>query len=191
MFNDKRISIEKVKDIIYKVKNEFSNELDFDYDYNGRELTDDDLNMLEDCVNNFANKLELTINDELVDCVVISKYTDEDIEVFKQVLIGFDRIKSEIDTLINNGYNLTELQKKIFDIPNIVEITNYSENEYIDFQYADENFGAYLTIYKNNNTNEIYLMETAEIWVNCDFLGSYYMQEIENIIEKYESGKND
>ena len=67
MFENKKITIEKVKEIIYKLVNEFDNELDYDYDYNDRELTNDDLNMLSCCVSNFANKLELVIDDELED----------------------------------------------------------------------------------------------------------------------------
>ena len=55
---------EEVKDLIYRVENEFNNELDYDYDYNGRELTDDDLNMIENAVSNFASKLTLCVDDE-------------------------------------------------------------------------------------------------------------------------------
>lgn len=55
---------EEVKDLIYRVENEFNNELDYDYDYNGRELTDDDLNMIENAVSNFARKLTLCVDDE-------------------------------------------------------------------------------------------------------------------------------
>ena len=58
------MSKEEVKDLIYRVENEFNNELDFDYDYNGRELTDDDLNMIENAITNFSNKLQLCVDDE-------------------------------------------------------------------------------------------------------------------------------
>lgn len=64
MVDDKKILIESIKELIYKTKNEFCEELDFDYDYNGRELSEEDLNMLEDCINNFTNKLELIIEEE-------------------------------------------------------------------------------------------------------------------------------
>ena len=56
---------EEIKDLIYRVQNEFDNELDYDYDYNGRELTDDDLNMIQNAVDNFANKLNLCLDDEI------------------------------------------------------------------------------------------------------------------------------
>jgi len=46
MFEDKKITKERVKDLLYAVQNEFDNELGYDFDYNDRELTDDDLNML-------------------------------------------------------------------------------------------------------------------------------------------------
>ena len=65
MFEDKTITKEKVNDLIYALQNEFDNELDFEYtsDYK-KELTNDDLNMLIECVERFTHKLELTINDE-------------------------------------------------------------------------------------------------------------------------------
>ena len=63
MVDDKKILIESIKELIYKTKNEFCEELDFDYDYNGRELSEEDLNMLEDCISNFTNKLELIIEE--------------------------------------------------------------------------------------------------------------------------------
>ena len=68
MVDDKKILIESIKELIYKAKNEFCDELDFDYDYNGRELSEEDLNMLEDCINNFTNKLELIIEEEGLKC---------------------------------------------------------------------------------------------------------------------------
>lgn len=58
------MSNKEIKDLIYSVKNEFDNELDYDYDYNGRELTDDDLNMISVAIDNFCNKLYLVIDDE-------------------------------------------------------------------------------------------------------------------------------
>ena len=64
MVDDKKISIESIKELIYKAQNEFCEELDFDYDYNGRELSEEDLNMLENCISNFTNKLELIIEEE-------------------------------------------------------------------------------------------------------------------------------
>lgn len=56
---------EEIKDLIYKVQNEFDNELDYDYDYNGRELTDDDLDMIQNACDNFARKLNLYLDDEI------------------------------------------------------------------------------------------------------------------------------
>ena len=67
MFENKKITKEKVKDLLYAVQNEFDNELDYDFDYNNRELTDDDLNMLSYYLNCFVNKVDLVIDDELED----------------------------------------------------------------------------------------------------------------------------
>ena len=65
MFEDKRITKDKVKDVIYAVLNEFNNELDLDYEFIDRVITNEDLNMISDGVEKFVNKLELVINDEL------------------------------------------------------------------------------------------------------------------------------
>lgn len=67
MFENKKITKEKVKDLLYAVQNEFDNELGYDFDYNDRELTDDDLNMLSYYLNCFVNKVDLVIDDELED----------------------------------------------------------------------------------------------------------------------------
>lgn len=67
MFENKKITKEKVKDLLYAVQNEFDNELDYDFDYNNRELTDDDLNMLSYYINCFVDKVDLLIDDELED----------------------------------------------------------------------------------------------------------------------------
>lgn len=107
-----------------------------------------------------------------------------EIAVFKQVLKDFDKIKCEIDTLINSGYTLEQLKEKIFDIQNVVCITNYKEDTYLDFQYETETYGNYLTIYNDKN-NGLHLTETAEIWVGCDFLGSFYLEELEKIISSF------
>lgn len=66
MFDDKKITKEKVKDLLYAVQNEFENEIG-DFDYNGRELTCDDINMLCYYVNCFVNKVNLMIDDYLED----------------------------------------------------------------------------------------------------------------------------
>lgn len=56
------MSKEKIKDLLYKVQNEFENEIG-DYDYNGRELTNDDINMLCDYINCFVGKTYLLIDE--------------------------------------------------------------------------------------------------------------------------------
>lgn len=55
-----------VIDIIYDVNMEFINELDYDYESNfKKDLTDQDLDMLEEVINRFCFKLENTIEEEL------------------------------------------------------------------------------------------------------------------------------
>ena len=68
MFEDKNITKEKIKDILYAVRNEFDNELDYDYesDYK-KELTDEDFDMMIEFLDRFIHKVGLTIDDEVDD----------------------------------------------------------------------------------------------------------------------------
>lgn len=77
MFEDKNITIQKVKDLLYSIQNEFSNELDYDYDFNGRELVEDDFALMEDFLNKYINKVYAVIDDELVD-TINDKFNKED-----------------------------------------------------------------------------------------------------------------
>ena len=59
------IKKEQILDLIYKVEQEFENELDEDYESNYKEeLTEQDFNMLSEFLKRFTHKLDLTINDE-------------------------------------------------------------------------------------------------------------------------------
>lgn len=54
-----------VIDLIYDVNMEFINELDYDYESEFKsDITDQDLDMLEEVINKFCSKLENTIEDE-------------------------------------------------------------------------------------------------------------------------------
>ena len=55
-----------VIDLIYDVNTEFTNELDYDYESEFKsDITDQDLDMLEEVINKFCSKLENTIEEEL------------------------------------------------------------------------------------------------------------------------------
>ena len=95
------MSKEEVKDLIYRVENEFNNELDFDYDYNGRELTDDDLDMIGNAITNFSRKLELCVDDE------DSNYREVELrdcwsgEVFTTIMLNYKHSVKEFQDEIN------------------------------------------------------------------------------------------
>ena len=63
MFEDKKITVEKVKDLIYRVQNE----MDDNFVYEVRELNDSDFELMSYYLNCFVEKLGLVINDELCD----------------------------------------------------------------------------------------------------------------------------
>ena len=68
MFKDKKITIEKVKDLVYALQNEFDNELDYDYKSNYKaELTETDFNIMLEFLERFVGKFELSIVEELED----------------------------------------------------------------------------------------------------------------------------
>lgn len=67
MFEDKKITIEKVNDLLYTIRNEFENEIDwYESDYK-KELTEEDINIMFEMLDRFLNKVELVIKDELED----------------------------------------------------------------------------------------------------------------------------
>ena len=60
-----RYSREEIKDLIYDTQNEFSNELDYDYESeSGKELTDSDFEIMEEYLNRFCNKLYTYIDEK-------------------------------------------------------------------------------------------------------------------------------
>ena len=66
MFEDKKITIEKVKDLIYTLQNEFDNELDYDYKSKYKaELTETDFDIMLEFLERFIGKFELSIVEEL------------------------------------------------------------------------------------------------------------------------------
>ena len=68
MFEDKKITIEKVKDLVYALQNEFDNELDYDYKSKYKaELTETDFNIMLEFLERFVGKFELSIVEELED----------------------------------------------------------------------------------------------------------------------------
>ena len=68
MFENKKITIEKVKDLIYALQNEFDNELDYDYISKYKaELTETDFNIMLEFLERFIGKFELSIVEELED----------------------------------------------------------------------------------------------------------------------------
>ena len=68
MFENKKITIEKVKDLIYALQNEFDNELDYDYKSKYKaELTETDFNIMLELLERFIGKFELSIVEELED----------------------------------------------------------------------------------------------------------------------------
>ena len=68
MFEDKKITIEKVKDLVYALQNEFDNELDYDYKSKYKaELTETDFNIMLEFLERFIGKFELSIAEELED----------------------------------------------------------------------------------------------------------------------------
>ena len=68
MFENKKITIEKVKDLIYALQNEFDNELDYDYKSKYKaELTETDFNIMLEFLERFVGKFELSIVEELED----------------------------------------------------------------------------------------------------------------------------
>lgn len=66
MFENKEISIEKVKRILYAVKNEFENDIDSIDDCFDKTLTDEQIDFAFEFLNSYIDKVEMVLDDELV-----------------------------------------------------------------------------------------------------------------------------
>lgn len=65
---------QEIKNLIYDTQMEVSNELDFDYESEYKqEISNNDLNMLVECIERFVNKLVLNIDNKFVDTIDYAK----------------------------------------------------------------------------------------------------------------------
>ena len=65
MFDDKKITKEKINTILYAVYNECENEIDTIEDVFGKEITNGQLDFAFEFLRKYIDKVELVINDEL------------------------------------------------------------------------------------------------------------------------------
>lgn len=65
---------QEIKNLIYDTQMEVCNELDFDYESEYKqEISNNDLNMLVECIERFVNKLVLNIDNKFVDTIDYAK----------------------------------------------------------------------------------------------------------------------
>lgn len=63
-----KITKEKIFDLLYDIRNEFENELDYDYETeSGKELTDTDFDIMTEYLDNYLRKVNLCIEDKFED----------------------------------------------------------------------------------------------------------------------------
>lgn len=67
MFEDKKITKDKVKDLLYAVRNEFENEIDDIDDVFEDNISDREINLMFKFLDMFLDKTEMVIDDELED----------------------------------------------------------------------------------------------------------------------------
>lgn len=68
---------QEIENLIYDMQMEVSNELDFDYESEYKqEISNNDLNMLVECIERFVNKLVLNIDNKFVDTIDYGKVND-------------------------------------------------------------------------------------------------------------------
>ena len=68
MFEDKKITLQKIKDLLYATRNEIYNELNYDYESEFNfEYNDNMFNIMLEFLDKFLDKVELVIDDELED----------------------------------------------------------------------------------------------------------------------------
>ena len=79
MFEDRNITKEKIKDILYAVRNEFENEIDNIDEVMETEITDRELDLMLKFLDMFISKADLVIDDEVDD-------TTRDLELLNRLL---------------------------------------------------------------------------------------------------------
>lgn len=139
------MSKEEIKDLIYKIQCEFDNELDYEYDYNGRELTDDDLDMIQNAVDNFANKLSLCVDDEDSNYRLVELRDCWDNTLYKYIMLNYkhsvkdfqneiNRIKKEKQEEINKyGDDWSIISANISDEFDWFELDIDTDDDYLEY----------------------------------------------------------
>lgn len=79
MFDNKEITKEKIKDIMYAVRNEFENEVDDIDNVMETEITDRELDLMFKFLDMFIGKTEMVIDDEVED-------TTKDLDLFNNTI---------------------------------------------------------------------------------------------------------
>ena len=87
------MGIEEVKDLIYDVYLEFENEIT-DFNYKGRELSQEEIIVSLDILKQFMNKLDDKLDDKIED-TKNNIYSDNDIVIVKEHCMGGFMIESE------------------------------------------------------------------------------------------------
>lgn len=128
MFNNKGITINKVKTILNAVRNEFENEIDTIDDIFDREITDEELNFALEFLGKYIDKVELIIDDELKnncvkDNINLSKIYkgtwqeigDENFYLGLDIDCNYNEIPLEIREYLKNKNNWTDFARENFD----------------------------------------------------------------------------
>ena len=129
-----------VIDLIYDVNTEFTNELDYDYesDYK-KDLTEQDLNMIEEAINRFCSKLENTIEEELFTELKFNFKESEENEKYKSSNITLEDVYNNLNTLIltmsDVPKELLELQKDIEEELTVLDENYFECNKLIERAY--------------------------------------------------------
>ena len=110
-------------------------------------------------------------------------YNEHELKIFRDIINDYNTLKKEIDKRVENGYTIDSLFDYIRHL-SACSINSYeldSEDfKYIDFYYGD------MTCSIVQENNKAYLGRSVEVWddKNDAFLGSFYIEEIEYIINK-------
>ena len=86
------------------------------------------------------------------------EYTKNEVEILKRVIKDYEIINKDIRDRIEKGYTFENLCDYIRHLSSC-SITNYQENEYIDFNYCD----MCISIYKDDLLGA-YLGASIEVW---------------------------
>lgn len=114
----KIVEKEKVKDLLYNIRNEFENELDYDYETeSGKELTDSDFEIMTEYLDRFLDKVNLCLDDELEDIntTPLEQAILNEIDMILECYEDYENVELSENTKIDIAWNIINYEDNLWE----------------------------------------------------------------------------